>query len=119
MRRMTLHADAGELCVLLFENLPDGTPPRVLCERIQRVGLTLLERISLATTGIARAASLRDADADLQALRGLLDLALVLEVLPEDTAFELAELADRIGRQLGGWLRRQPGHTMSTAAADP
>ncbi|WP_428265789.1 hypothetical protein [Haliangium sp.] len=98
--------DATSLAGVLLETL-DGCPAyRVLVDRVCRRALDLHESVILALADDDRHRRLLDADAALQGLRGLLGLARDLSVLSDDDYLGFAEQADRVGRQLGGWLRR-------------
>jgi hypothetical protein len=118
VRRLPLHQDAQELCALLFEVMACARAPRLLAERIERGGMRLLDEIALATTGIDRLAAMHRADAELQTLRAQLEVGLHLDALRERDAFAVLDLADRIGRQLGGWLRRHAARSVTAAPAD-
>lgn len=123
MRRAPLHSDALALAAGLLDAIDDAPRHRVLRDRIGRGALRLVDAVVLATTGIERLANLHHADAEVATLRAHLQLALELGLLPEDFVLDAAAVTDRIGRQLGGWLRKldraQPRATMATAPADP
>ena len=101
-----LHRDTLALCGVLLEELEGAVRFQALKRRLAEGALHLLDLVSLALAGSARRERLEAADAELQALRGQLRLAYELELLAEEPFLELAEQADAIGRQLGGWLKK-------------
>jgi hypothetical protein len=101
-----LYRDTLAFCgVLLEETGPNPQHPR-LCSRLADGALRLLDHVTLALAGFERMDRATDADAELRMLRTHLLLALELGVLDEESFLALAEQADGIGRQLGGWLKK-------------
>lgn len=99
------------LCGVLLEELADGGAEEArfspLRSRLGEGALDLFGDVCLALAGLERVAALEAADARLCVLRGWLQLALELGVLGEEEFVELAEQADAVGRQIGGWLKKE------------
>ncbi len=106
-----LYRDALALCGVLLEELEEerpGTEPfEVLRRGLGEGALDLLGDICLALSGLERLSALESADARLCVLRGRLQLGLELGLLGEELFLELAEQADTVGRQIGGWLKKE------------
>lgn len=100
-----IYRDTVALAGVLLEDLERGRTVPVLRQRLAHGALRLVDAVTLAVAGFERADNLAGADAELRLLRTHLGLALDLGVLAEDAFLALAEQADRVGRQLGGWLR--------------
>lgn len=98
--------DATALAGVLLETLGGCPVHPALVDRLCRRALDLHESILLALADEERHQHLLDADAALQGMRGMLRLARDLGVLGADDFVAFAEQADRVGRQLGGWLRQ-------------
>ena len=112
MRGSPLYRDAFALCGVLLEEVEREAPYERLRRRLCDGALRLLDDVTLAFAGFGRQDRLEDADAELATLRTHLRLAYELEVFEEEMFLALADQADAIGRQIGGWLkklRRQPG----------
>jgi len=101
-----LYRDTLGLCGVLLQELDGQSCHERLRIRLADGALRLLDQVTLAIAGHGRRECLEDADAELRALRAQLHLALELELLEEDAFLALAEQADVIGRQLGGWLKK-------------
>lgn len=111
MRGSPLYRDTFAFCGVLLEELEQEPGHQPLCRHLGEGALRLLDDVTLAFDDFDRRSRLEDADAELSALRTHLRLAYELEVLEEEIFLALAEQADAVGRQLGGWLkklRRQP-----------
>ncbi|MEM7204998.1 MAG: hypothetical protein AAF628_32385 [Planctomycetota bacterium] len=95
--------DTFALCTWLLDRLEDDDRPlaRSLCDN----GLRLLDAISLAVRHREVDERLAEADDRLVMLRVHLRLAEARALLASSQAFFALGEADRIGRQLGGWLR--------------
>ncbi len=102
-RRAPLFTDAFALCEWLLGHLDEE--PGVLAPALCRNALSLLEAITLALKGQLREERLIEADERLVALRVQLRLAAGTGRLSERQALYALEIADRIGRQVGGWRR--------------
>jgi hypothetical protein len=103
-----LFRDAYSLAGTVAAELEQGSSHSALRARLVQDTLRVLDAIVLALAGIERAERLVDADADLRLLRVHMRLACDLDVVDHEFLLAVAEEADRIGRQLGGW-RRQLG----------
>jgi hypothetical protein len=101
-----LYRDTLALCGVLLEELGREAGYDALRRRLAEGALRLLDEVSLALAGFDRRERIEEADAELRALRAHLHLAFELDVLAEDAFLSLAEQADAVGRQVGGWLRR-------------
>ncbi len=101
-----LYRDTFALCGVLFEETAAGSGGSAVGRRLHEGALRLLDDVTLALGGFERHERLRDADAELLTLRTHLQLAYELEMLPEQSFLALAEQADAIGRQIGGWLKK-------------
>lgn len=101
-----LHRDAMALTGVLLQELSERTEHPPLRERLAHAALRLLESITLALRSDEPHGHLRDADESLQILRTHLSLAQKLHLLEDDTYLAFVEQGDKLGRQLGGWLRR-------------
>ncbi len=106
MSASPLYRDTFALCGVLFEELDPETPFESLNWHLQGGALRLLDHVTLALGGFELGEHLHGADAELATLRAHLHLAHELHVLPEESFLALAEQADAIGRQIGGWLRK-------------
>lgn len=96
-----IFADVFALAAWITERLdarPEGLP-RELCQAARR----LLADITLALKGRQRELYLDDADERLVILRVQLRLAAAAGYLREEQILHALALADRVGRQLGGW----------------
>lgn len=82
----------------------------VLGRRIHDRALDLLEAVTLALRDFDKLAELDEADRSLACLRVLVLLAHERELLDGGQLLYVTELLDRIGRQLGGWLRSLDEH---------
>jgi 23S rRNA-intervening sequence protein len=101
-----LFRDTFALCGVVLEEVELEAGFQDVRRRLGRGALRLLDDVTLAFAGFERQERLADADAELATLRVQLRLAYELEVLDEEMFLALAEQADRIGRQLGGWLKK-------------
>lgn len=111
MSASPLYRDAFALCGVLMEELEKAAAYDQLRRHLGAGALRLLDAVTLALNGFERRRHLELADAELCTLRGHVRLAHELDVFDEETFLALAEQADVIGRQIGGWLkklRRQP-----------
>ncbi len=111
MKGSPLYRDAFALCGVLLEEVEREAPYERLRRRLGDGALRLLDDVTLAFAGFGRRDRLEDADAELATLRTHLRMAYELEVFEEEMFLALAEQADAVGRQIGGWLkkiRRQP-----------
>ncbi len=90
----------------LLAEAESGEGYALLRERLARGALRLLDHVVLAVGGFDRYERLLDADAELRTLRAHLLLAFESGVLEEEVFLGFSEQADRIGRQIGGWLRK-------------
>lgn len=98
-----LYVDAFDLSRWLVERF--GEKQEVLPQRICTSSLDLLEAVTLALKGRRRDESSERADECLICLRTLLRLAGSCGLLRDEQMLFALERADRIGRQLGGWMR--------------
>lgn len=98
-----LYVDTFALCEWLLGRFGDDS--RTLPESLCRLGLTLLEAVTLALKGRRRDEHLEIADERLLALRVQLRLAAATGYLTDSQLMHALDRADVIGRQLGGWLR--------------
>ena len=101
-----LYRDTLALCGVLLEELEGVTTLAPVKERLARGALALLDFVVLALAGHERRDRLLDADAELRTLRAQLHLAYELGLVAEEPFLELAEQCDRVGRQVGGWLKK-------------
>ena len=106
MKGSPLYRDAFALCGVLLEELERETRYGRLRRRLGDTALRLLDSVTLAFGNFGRRDRLEEADAELAVLRTQLRLAYELEVLGEEMFLALAEQADLVGRQLGGWLKK-------------
>lgn len=106
MKAAPLYGDTFAFCAVLLEELEAGGTHRALRRHLATAGLQLLSHVTLALGGFDRLASLTAADAELCALRTELRLAAELGAVTEESFLALAEKADAIGRQIGGWLKK-------------
>jgi hypothetical protein len=106
MNGAPLHRDTLALCGVLLEVLETQNSYQRLRERLAEGALHLLDHVILALAGFDRLARLEDADAELQTLRAHLLLALELGAIDQEDFLALAEQADLVGRQVGGWLKK-------------
>jgi len=98
-----LFSDAFALSTWLIEQL--GTDGQVLSQRLCNASLDLLSSVTLALKGRDRELRIDEADETLCTLRIELRLAAAVGRLTEEQLLHVLEIADRIGRQLGGWQR--------------
>jgi hypothetical protein len=100
-----LYVDTFELCRWLMERFRTSSEalPRHICQS----GLGLLQAVTLALKGRRREEHMEMADERLIALRTQLRLAAACGYLEEAQMLFALERADRIGRQLGGWMKSQ------------
>lgn len=82
-----------------------GNDTRILSRSICRHALQLLSLVVHALKNRERWASLDEADACLITLRTELRLAAATHTLSDDQLLFALDLANRAGRQIGGWLR--------------
>lgn len=107
-----LYGAVMTLCALLLESLAEEAEPHApLRRRLAEGGLRLVDEAALALAGFERGERLRAADAELLTLRAHLALAFELGVLGERRYLILAEHADDVGRQIGGWRKKVDRHT--------
>ena len=101
--RAPLFTDTFQLCEWLLRALQRNPGPlaRALCGN----ALRLLEAVTLALKRRRRDEALMEADEILITLRVQLRLAGTTDSLSESQVLHGLECADRIGRQLGGWMR--------------
>lgn len=105
MKRAPLHRDALALCGVLLEDCGELGREAVV-RHLADNALRLLDEVTLAVAGKDRRERLEDADAGLLLLRTHLQLAESLELLDREGFLSLAEQADLVGRQIGGWLKK-------------
>lgn len=86
-----------------------GDDGRVLPRAICAASLRLLDAVTLAVHGRDTPARVEEADERLIALRVQIRLAERTGVFTEAQALHALEIADRVGRQVGGWLRSLGG----------
>jgi hypothetical protein len=98
-----IRIDALALCQWILGRFHEDARelPRALC----REALTLTRSIVLALKGRAREHRLEHADEALVTLRLYLRIAEDTGLLTDEQVVHAFELADRVGRQLGGWMR--------------
>lgn len=98
-----IFSDTFALCEWLLKHLEQrpGSLARHLCDN----ALSLLEAVTLAIKNRDREERLDIADERLIVLRIQLRLAASSGLLSERRSLHALDLADRIGRQLGGWQR--------------
>ncbi len=106
MKSSPLYQDTFALCGVLLEAMETRKDFRELNSRLCRGALRLLDFVVLAVAGFDRHDRLLDADEELRTFRVHLSLALELGLLDEEAFLAYIEQADRIGRQIGGWLRK-------------
>lgn len=99
--------DAYALAEWLLGRL--GEDGRVLPRAICTAALRLLEAITLALGGRDTEARVEEADERLIALRVQVRLAASTGLLTDAQSLHALEIADRVGRQIGGWLRSLRG----------
>lgn len=100
-----LYGDTLNLCAWLLGRL-DGDPhglARSLCQH----ALGLLKNITLALHGRRRDDRMEAADEGLLILRAQFRLAVSTALLTQAQFLHVLDQVDRIGRQLGGWMRSQ------------
>jgi hypothetical protein len=83
-----------------------GERQDTLSAELCRHTLSLLDRVTLALQGNERALRLDDADEILVGVRLRLRLAEQLGLVDERQLMYALDLADSIGRQIGGWQKR-------------
>jgi hypothetical protein len=93
-----------DLCNWLLQKAR-ALPHDVLAQALAQESLTLLDTITLALKDIEREHMLADTDLILIRLRTRLRLAVATELFNERQGEYALELADSIGRQLGGWQK--------------
>lgn len=98
-----LFRDAYSLCVWILGRLEGN--PRPLARAICSNAIRLSESITLALKNRRREERLEELDERLVTLRLQVRLAVDTRALTQQQALFALEQADRIGRQLGGWLR--------------
>ena len=98
-----LFTDTFALATWLVERR--GGSADVLPRRVLEVAVRLLEDVTAALKGRDRHERLSAADEGLLTLRTLLRLDAATGGLTEAQLLHALELADRIGRQIGGWQR--------------
>lgn len=81
--------------------------PSPLDRQILDRAFDLHSRVVLALVGRERLSHLDRADANNQVLRALLRFAFDQQRLDEPALVHITTLLDGVGRQLGGWRRRQ------------
>ncbi len=79
----------------------------VLRRRLAEGVLRLVDQVVLAMADFDRPEHLHTADAELRTLRAHLLLALELGLLEEKFFLHLAARIDSMGRQIGGWSKKQ------------
>lgn len=109
MTSSPLYRDTLALSGVLLEELAAESRYGRLRRRLEEGSLRLLDRVSLALSGFDPQVRLEEADAELATLRAHLALAFELELLDEESFLALAEQADTIGRQIGGWSKKLAG----------
>ena len=102
-RHAPVFVDTFDLCQWLLGRL--ATDRRPLALALARTALALLEAVTLAVKDRRREERIEWADERLQVLRVQLRLAGELALLSESQMLFALEMADRIGRQLGGWWK--------------
>ena len=101
--RAPLFSDAFALCEWLLGRLGDDR--RVLSEWLCHGALQMLEALQLALQDRSRAKRLAEADERLMSLRTQLRLAAAADYLSQSQMLHALQIADRIGKQIGGWQR--------------
>ena len=104
-----LFRDAYALAGTLTAEMEQGVSFPALRTRLVQDALRVLDSIVLALAGVERPERLVDADADLRLLRVHMRLACDLELVDREFLLAVAEQADAIGRQIGGWRRQLHG----------
>ena len=105
MKKAPIHRDTVALAGVLLEELGEAGADAV-ARHLSAHALALLDDVVLAVAGRDRRDRLEDADAGLLVLRTHLRLAHSLGLLEREVFLDLAEQADVVGRQIGGWLKR-------------
>ncbi len=105
MNGSPIFRDTLAFCGVLLDGVENGASHARLRERLADGALRLLDDITLALAGFEQTERLHGADAELRTLRTHLLLAHEMEIVPEDLFLALAEQADAVGRQIGGWLK--------------
>ena len=103
-RRAPIFTASWDLAAWLLKHLrrhPHDTLARSLSQEV----LNLIDTVTLALKNIDRDTALEDADLILIRLRLRLRLAVETELLSERQGQYALNLADDIGRQLGGWQK--------------
>jgi hypothetical protein len=106
-REAPIYTDSFQLCGWLLEHF--DADPGVLARELVSTALALHKHLVLALWLPEPAPELDLADEALILLRALLRLAEASRKLSQDQLLYALERADAIGRQLGGWLRREGG----------
>lgn len=101
-----LYRDTQAFCAVLLEALEGETDFIPLRHTLMSESLALQATIVQALAGTLRAEHLDEADALLCTLHARLALAHYLGLLGDEVFTALTSCANRIGRQLGGWLRK-------------
>jgi len=102
-----LFVDAYALCEWTLGRF--GSDDRVLPRRVSEQVLAILGAVVLALKGRRREDQLDEADERLLVLRTQLRMAASLDIVTEPQLLHALKLADRIGRQLGGWQKQLEG----------
>lgn len=98
-----MFVDALALCRWVQERFQDD--PRPLPRALCRGALELLDAVSLSLRNRRREEMLERADETLLVLRVHLRLAGELALLQERQVLFALDQADKVGRQIGGWIR--------------
>ncbi|MBF0131692.1 MAG: four helix bundle protein [Magnetococcales bacterium] len=107
MRPAPLYGDTMRLAALILRLTETPTfRQSPLGRRLQDGALRLVDHVVLALAGQDRQHRIAAADAELQTLRAHCFLALQMALMEEDSFLILAEAAQKVGRQLGGWIKK-------------
>ena len=107
MKRTPLYRDTRALCGVLLQSLEEGDAHGPVRRRLADGVIRLFDLVVLALGGRdLRLERVTSADDELRTLRAQILLAHDLDVLDEETTLALIEQAERVGRQIGGWLRK-------------
>lgn len=109
MKDTPVYRDAFALCGVLMQEFGSVEPYLALRRRLVDHACSLLESIVLALEGRRRQERLRDADEALRLVRAYLALAYELKILPLHSYLAYMQHLDGIGRQIGGWLKKEIG----------
>lgn len=110
MKGTPIYRDTLALCGVLLEELESVEDFSGLRRRLTEGVLYLVDHVTLAIGDFDRPGRLHQADAELATLRSHLQLAYELQLVDEDAFLGLAEQADAVGRQIGGWLKKLRRH---------